>query len=538
MTSQPNERVFRGRPAAPGFAVGRAWRLAEGGGAVARVAGPPEAEQAAFDRGLRLAAEQLTQLSAASDGLGADILEFQLALLDDDDLIDPVRKRIAAGVAADEAWIARLDEEIDGYLVANDEHMAARAADLRDVRDRVLRAIAGSDEVATIPDGSILIADDLTPSTFLGLDWSRLGGAVLTGGSATSHVSILARSRGVPMLVEVQPEPDAACGEPIAIDATGGVLFVCPGAATLAGLEASRAADARIAAEALAVERLPAVTADGRSIKVLVNVNAPGDLDGLSPAICDGIGLTRTEFLFAHGAPDEATQLAVYGRILAWAGGRPVTIRTLDAGGDKPVPGITIDGESNPFLGTRGLRLSLKRPHIFRVQLKALARAAAAGPLRIMVPMVTVPEEMEAARRLLDETVDELQRQGIAHARPPLGMMVEVPAAALMAEQFATDFYSIGSNDLGQYVTAVARDISGLSHLTREPNPAVLELIGRTVAAGRRRGVPVSLCGDMASRPELTGALLDTGLDTLSVAPASVGRVKLAVARAVSGPRP
>jgi phosphotransferase system enzyme I (PtsI) len=203
---------------------------------------------------------------------------------------------------------------------------------------------------------------------------------------------------------------------------------------------------------------MPGRTADGRRVAVLINVDDPGLLDGLSPAICDGIGLVRSEFLFDGGLADEARQLAAYARVLDWAAGRPVTIRTLDAGGDKPVPGLTMADEANPFLGLRGLRLSLAHPQAFRVQLRALARAAAAGPLKIMVPMVTVPEELEAARAHLDAAVAELAAEGLAHVRPPLGIMVETPAAALTAAGFVADFYSIGSNDLVQYVMAAARD--------------------------------------------------------------------------------
>jgi phosphotransferase system enzyme I (PtsI) len=263
---------------------------------------------------------------------------------------------------------------------------------------------------------------------------------------------------------------------------------------------------------------------------VLANIDDPGQLDRLAPETCDGIGLTRTEFLFEHGAPDEDAQLQIYRRILAWAAGRPVTIRTLDAGGDKPLPGITIDGERDPFLGVRGLRLSLLRPEVFRVQLRALARAAADGPLKIMVPMVTCPGELAEAREHLEAVLAELAAKGVANGRPALGMMVETPAAALTADAFAADFYSIGSNDLTQYVTAAARDNPRVAGLARADNPAVLELIARTAAAGRARGVEVSLCGDMASRPELLRPLLATGLRTLSVAPAQIGRVKQALA--------
>ncbi len=264
---------------------------------------------------------------------------------------------------------------------------------------------------------------------------------------------------------------------------------------------------ARAAADAHRAEA--ACTADGRRIAVLLNVAAPEDLVGLDPAICDGIGLVRTEFLFeaSQGSPDEDTQYAVYRRILDWAEGRPVTIRTLDAGGDKPIVGLTVDGESNPFLGLRGIRLSLARPEVFRVQLRALSRAAVHGALKVMLPMITVPSELDRAAVMLDEEFAGLRAKGIACERPPLGIMVE------------------------EYTTAAARDVGAVADLNDTGNPAVLALIARTVAAGRKRGVEVSLCGDAAADTRLAPALLATGLTMLSVSPIAVARLKTAIAR-------
>jgi phosphotransferase system enzyme I (PtsI) len=227
----------------------------------------------------------------------------------------------------------------------------------------------------------------------------------------------------------------------------------------------------------------------------------------------------------------EEAQFRIYARLLAWAAGRPVTIRTLDAGGDKPIPGLTPEGESNPFLGLRGIRLSLARPDVFRPQLRALARAAAVGPLKVMLPMVTVPREVEATRALLAEAVTELAAKGVAATMPRLGMMVEVPAAALNVGAFAVDFYSIGSNDLVQYVTATSRDCAAVAGLHDPLDPAVLELIARVVAHGAATGREVGLCGDMASDPRYLPALLDRGLTSISVAPARLAKVKAQIAR-------
>jgi phosphotransferase system enzyme I (PtsI) len=290
------------------------------------------------------------------------------------------------------------------------------------------------------------------------------------------------------------------------------------------------ATEARLEGEAQHFLKRPASTRDGTAVPVFINVASPEELNGLDPAICDGIGLVRTELLFhgQDGLPSEDEQVAVYRRILEWASGRPVIVRTLDAGGDKPIPGVTIE-ESNPFLGLRGLRLSLKRPEVFRTQLRALCRAAVAGELKIMLPMVTVPGELAEARQHLEDVAAELARAGVAHKRPPLGIMVEVPSVALTPERFAVDFFSIGSNDLTQYVMAAARDLSSVAHLADPTDPAVLQLIERVVDHAACEGVEVSLCGDAASDPALVPQLLRCGLRRLSAAPGAVGRVKAAI---------
>jgi phosphotransferase system enzyme I (PtsI) len=264
----------------------------------------------------------------------------------------------------------------------------------------------------------------------------------------------------------------------------------------------------------------------------MINVTGLAELADLDPAKVDGIGLMRTEFLFQgrEKLPTEEEQYQIYKRMLEWAAGRPVTIRTLDAGGDKPIAGLTQSGDINPFLGVRGVRLSLRRLDIFRAQLRALARAAAAGNLKVMIPMVTVPEELDRCRALLELAVEDLRREGQEAQMPPLGMMVEVPAAALTIEEFNADFFSIGSNDLIQYVAAASRDEPQLADLAR-PSRAVFSLIGHVVNYANRSGREASLCGDLAGDPAHVAALLDQGLRNFSVAPGALGPVKAAIAR-------
>jgi phosphotransferase system enzyme I (PtsI) len=316
------------------------------------------------------------------------------------------------------------------------------------------------------------------------------------------------------------------------VDGAAGTVLIEPGAGALrAFAERVTAREAESAAAAVYLTK-PAETSDGTPISVLANIADLAELDSLDWSTCDGIGLVRTEFLFygAPSLPDEETQYSAYRRIAEWGRGKPVTIRTLDAGGDKPIPGLTVEGETNPFLGLRGIRLSLSRPEVFRIQLRALARAATHGAIEAMLPMITVPDELARARSLLDEEIMRLSAAGVPCRRPALGIMVEVPSAAIAIADFDADFFSIGSNDLTQYVTAAARDTGTVADLNDPTNPAVLYLIKHVVAHGRRANKKVSLCGDAGGEPDLIPAFLETGLRVLSVAPASLARTKAAIA--------
>jgi phosphotransferase system enzyme I (PtsI) len=525
------DHVIGGEVASRGVALGRLHVRVEDG-LVPRAACSPELERRAFEDAVEKAAGQLEALSAGVDA--AEVVAFQVGLLRDEEFMEPVREAIARGIPADQAWDLHLSREIADYQSAEDGYFRDRAADLRDLHERVERALCGSSgDGAAVPEGAIVVTDELTPSRFLELDWHRLAGAATREGSAASHVAMLARSRGVPLIVRLDRDPTELEEDAEAIiDAERGYLLLAPSPATRRRYErhlAARRAQAR--EEASSLDK-PALTANGTPITVYLNVDDPALLKAVDPAHCDGIGLTRTEFLFQGRAalPDEDLQYAVYRRLVDWGGGRPVTIRTLDAGGDKPIPGLTLDGERNPFLGERGLRLLLARPDVFRPQLRALARAAAHGPLKVLLPMVTLPAELEEARRMFEEEVVRLGGAGIAACRPPLGIMVEVPAAALTIEQFAADFFSIGSNDLTQYVMAAGRDSPRTAALQDPLHPAVMTLVRRVAEHGRASGVEVSVCGEMAATPACLPALLEAGVRVISVPPAMLATVKAAIA--------
>lgn len=525
---------FRGRTASIGFAHGPFIHLNAGENSE-RIAGKPDDEVLALRDAIQASSEQIAELAAAAGGEAAQILEFQVALLEDEDFINPIFADISEGAAADMAWSSALDEQIADYNSASDEYLQARSSDLADLRDRVLRILRGGEKQSPkIPGGAVVCADDLPPSRFLEIDWSAGGGLALLRGSPTSHVAMLARARGIPMVVQLGMLPDATTA---LLDGENATLELDPAAEQITLFERRREAHRKSRASARAILRRPAATWRGERVRLLINIQRVEDLEHADAQYADGIGLMRTEFLLSgpDGRPDEETQYRAYDTVLRWADKRPVTIRTFDAGGDKPVAGFTPEGEANPFLGLRGLRLCLTRPDLFKVQLRALARAAVRGNLKVMFPMVTVPAELEAARALFVEAVADLRAEGISAMLPELGIMVEVPAAAMAVGDFKASFFSIGSNDLAQYVLACDRSNGALSTLMDPLHPAVLELIVRTVEHGRRAGAGVSLCGDMASYPRCVPQLLYCGLRELSVNAPSLAQIKQTIDRLSHG---
>jgi phosphoenolpyruvate-protein phosphotransferase (PTS system enzyme I) len=526
---------LKGKPASDGIFAGPVFFL-EGAAAERRPTGEVAGETQALDAAVAASIGELMSLVETAQRAGADMLSLQIAMLEDDALLQPARALIAQGRPADEAWRKTVDAEILGYEMSDDDYFRARAADLKDMRDRVLRHLAGH-AAHLAQAGAILIGDDVPPSLFLEADWSKGGAIALRQGSPSSHVAILARARGVPMVVGLG---DISRNDHLdaVVDGGTGLLVLSPDApakklwsARARELARKRDHDARFRNE-------PARLRDGTRIELLINVAEPEELDLIDPAHCDGIGLMRSEFLFRDGKPlpDEEMQYRAYRRFLEWAAGKPVTIRTLDIGGDKPIKGLTQEGERNPFLGLRGIRLTLAHGQVFRTQLSALARAAVHGNLKVMLPMITIASELERTAALLDEVMAGLAQAGIAAQRPPLGIMVEVPAVALAPELLGeAAFFSIGSNDLTQYVMAAARDEGSVSALGDPAHPAVLGLIAHVARYAADHSIEVSLCGDMASDPRHVPALIAAGLRTLSVSPSAIGRVKAVLAEIPHG---
>lgn len=520
---------IKGQIASEGFAAGPLWQ-AQNQLALNYVQKATwQAEAQALVDAIKTASKQTAELVEGAQGDAAEILEFQLAMLEDETFVEAARELIEAGLAADAAWREILGSEIDGYEASDDEYFRARAADLRDLQDRVLVALTGA-AVETIPKGAIYLADDIAPSLFLSHDWSG-GGLALRAGSATGHVAMLARQRGIPALVGLG---DFTCPDNSSALLHGGQesLIISPCEETRSGFDLARKKFDEARHHAQSYSDRPAITRDGTIIKVLVNIADPAEVDDISHSHVDGVGLMRTEFLFGHvsGLPGEDIQYLAYKKVLDWAGEKPVTIRTVDAGGDKPIKGFT-EEEANPFLGVRGIRLALKNPRIFRLQIRALLRAAVHGQLKVMLPMVAVPEELDDTLGLFEAELANLSADGIACRMPDIGIMVEIPSVAILpARFFKASFLSIGSNDLTQYVLAASRDNGKLAHLAKADDPSVLALIANVVKYGAEHSVDISLCGDAGSDVAVIEKLLRAGLTTLSVAASRIGVVKAAIA--------
>jgi phosphocarrier protein FPr len=532
------ETMLLGLAASPGVAIGPARRFGEAVPEVPRhPAGDPSRERAVLDEAraaVRRDLEDRRETVARRAGPDeAAILDANLGLLDDPGVLEPARAGIERGHNAAAAWADAVEEVARRYRALDDPLLRARAIDLEDVGQRVVRRLVSGDSQGPSQCGrGVLVAGDLSPADAAMLDPSLVQGIATARGGPTSHSAILARALGVPAVVGLG---DALLrleeGRELALDGARGALWVEPAPALRRELERRADDEAARRAGERAHAGAPAVTRDGLRIEVAANL---GSLDDARTAVelgAEGVGLLRTEFLFMgrEALPGEDEQEAVYRSIAEAMGGRPVILRTLDVGADKPLEALPQPPEDNPFLGARGLRLSLLEPEALRVQLRAALRVAADHPMRVMLPMVSTLDELRAARRLAEEAGGELERRGTrVPERLELGIMVEVPAAALLASRLApeVDFFSVGTNDLSQYVTAADRGNPRVAGLVDGLHPAVLELIRLTVEAAEAHGRWVGVCGELAADPVATPVLVGLGVRELSMSAASIPAIK------------
>ena len=526
---------YGGVPAAPGIGIGNAWIRRD---ADMPAADLPSQGAAVEWRRLREAiaavrrdVQRIRVHTARTAGAeAAAIFDAHLLLLDDVDLLDDVRARIDAGEAAAPAWAAGVTRIAADFATLADDYLQARAADVRAVGDQVLRALLGLAE--SLPDGAgVLVADDLTPAEAAGLDPNRVTGVLLAYGIATSHAAILARARGIPVVAGLGPRlADIAAGTRIVLDGSTGQVIVDPAPDVLA-IWQDRAADAaRRRAGARARAHQPASTTDGVDIAVGANLGSIADAAQAAANGADLAGLVRTEFLFLDRSapPDVDEQEAVYRDLAEALGGRRLTLRTLDVGGDKPLRYAPAPAEANPFLGIRGIRHSFAHPELFAEQLLAIVRVAHQTPVSVMFPMVSGVDEVHRARRALD---DAIRLHGAGEpAGLRVGIMVEVPAIALKTAAVApyVDFLSIGTNDLTQYALAAERGNPALDALADGLDPGVLRLID-TVCRGAAGRAPVGLCGELAADEAAVAVLAGLGVRQLSVTAGAVPAIKEAV---------
>ncbi len=465
----------------------------------------------------------------------AAIFEVQVSILDDEELGKRAESYIRQNLGAEKAFDLVLLEWRQTFARSPVPMMRERVGDLTDVHIRVLSVLLGlpDHDPVDVPKGAnaILVTHDLTPSLTVQLDREAIAGIATDLGTRTSHVAILARSLGLPAVVGLRDAVGRLRGdEYVVLDGSSGILVVNPSAAEIDTFRNRAIAEAQTEAELLEAADQDAITTDGVRITIRANVDLPDEAEQAARSGAEGVGLMRTEFLVVGRAnmPDEDEQYRAYKRVVMAFGGRPVVIRTFDVGGDKlPVGGYP--SEPNPFLGWRAIRMCLDEPEIFKVQLRALLRAAMHGDVRIMLPLVVSLDEVLAARKLLGESADELERRGVPCKRDvPLGIMIETPAAVIGADAFVDDvaFFSLGTNDLVQYTLAVDRGNANLAGRFTPLHPSVLRLVKRTVDVAAQHELDVSVCGEMASQPLMAFALIGLGLRSLSVNPRAVPLVK------------
>lgn len=491
----------------------------------------PAEELARFATAQAKAQEQLGGLyDKALSEVGeenAAIFEIHQMMLEDDDYVEAIQSIIETQKATAEYAVATTGENFSATFAAMDDaYMKARAVDVKDISRRVVNILTGAGEQSLLGDQPvILVADDLTPSETVQMDKSKLLGFVTRKGSTNSHTAILARTMNIPALigVEIDESWDGKLG---IIDGYNHCVYIEPTPDLHKALESKRQADLQQRALLQGLKGMPNETLDGKQVNLYANIGNVGDVGLVLQNDAGGIGLFRSEFIYLHSAtyPTEDDQFAIYKQVAETLGGKKVIIRTLDIGADKQADYFELEKEENPALGFRAIRICLTRKEIFKTQLRAILRASAYGKVSIMFPMITSVWEVREAKEILAECRKELEAEGVAVGKLEIGIMVETPAAVMVADELAqeVEFFSLGTNDLTQYTLAIDRQNPKLDRFYDSHHPAVLRLIRQTIEAGHRHGCWVGICGELGADPTLTETFLRMGVDELSVSPSSI----------------
>ncbi len=498
-----------------------------------------EAEVAKLEKTLAAAEEELRGLyETAKEKMGeqeAEIFDAHLTILGDEYSVrEPIIQRIREQKQNAAAAITdQFDELAQMFRSLGDELMAERAADAEDLKQQLLRIClgCGRQDLSVLPGDVIVLAEELTPSDTVRMDTAHVKGIATKLGGATAHSAIIARTLGIPAAAGIDGwQTEALNGHMAILDGADGTLTVDPTDEETACYQ-SRKAQADCEAQALeAFRTCPSQTKDGAALEICANIGTPQEAQQAMKYGADGVGLFRSEFLFMDrdALPTEDEQFEAYRTAAQTMAGKPLIIRTLDVGGDKKLPTLELPHEDNPFLGFRAIRMTLSHPEIFRPQLRAILRAAAYGDVRVMFPMIGSMDQLREAKALLREQEQTLQAEGVPTGPVKVGMMVEIPAAAVLAEEFAkeVDFFSIGTNDLTQYTLAVERGNAAVAHLYAPEHPAVLRLIAMTAQAAAERHIPCGMCGEAAGDPKLAPAFVGMGVNELSMSPRRVPAVR------------
>jgi len=493
-----------------------------------------EAEKAAFAQALANIIRETEALAeSARSKMGsseAAIFEAHVMILQDPELSAPIIAAIEGGDNAVHAVATSMDALIEFFASMDDAYMRERAADMKDIKSRLLCELLGVKlrDLSSLPGMSIIVANDLAPSDTAKIDRAHIAGIVTEVGGRTSHTAIMARAMEIPAIVGCASAMELIEeGSLIAIDGLTGIISTDLSDDEIREIQAKMEA---YASEKAALKRFAtqkSVTRDGREVEIAANIGVPGQARHAAELGADGIGLFRSEFLYMdrNNLPDEDEQFYAYKEAVCAMVGRPIIVRTLDIGGDKKLPALPLPEEENPFLGYRAIRISLDREDLFKTQLRALLRASAFGKLRIMFPMISSLDELRAAKKAVLSCMHELEIKGVAYDPDiQVGIMIEIPAAALIADKLAKecDFFSIGTNDLIQYTVAVDRGNEKVAGLYTPYHPAVLQLIERTIAAAHAAGIPCAMCGEAAGDQLLIPLFLGMGLDEFSMSASSI----------------
>jgi phosphoenolpyruvate-protein phosphotransferase len=527
----PKDGKLYGVCASPGLAVGQVWRLERTNLTVTEYAEDAVKEGEKFQQALAKAVKDLQELvESASSEEQRSIFEAHCELISDPALAEEVIAFLQKGKSASWAWQTAFKKQADLLANLKNNLLAARATDMRDIGQRVLTLLVGVSDQVVIPGNVILVADDLTPSDTAKLDPKTVLGFCTASGGASSHVAIIARSLNIPAVAGIDKRAlTLSNGTQVVLCASDGLLQIDPPQALVDSLVLEHEAEEILNEAALMVAREPAKTRCGSHIEVVCNIADVNEVAGAPAFGAEGVGLLRSEFLFMQrsAAPTEDEQYNAYCRVVkAFDKTQNIIIRTLDVGGDKPIAYLPLPKEENPFLGLRGIRVSLAYQDIFRTQLRAILRASKEGNVHIMFPMVSTLEELREAKAILEQ-----ERVSLGLDSIPVGIMVEVPSVVMLAEQFAAevDFFSVGTNDLTQYTLAMDRGHPDLAKLADPLNPAVLGMIAKVVEGAHKHNTWVGICGGIASDPMAVPLLIGLGIDELSGSLNSLPRVKAAV---------